>query len=126
MDALIDTQESEGKTGCGKRITDFYFGQVMYKVWRREWQLTPVSLPGESHGQRSLADYSPWGLKESDTTEHAHAHARTRCLRGSQVKMPPQEDTLLGAEKSELMTCICEPAAEGMADVTAPDELCCA
>ena len=87
---------------------------------------TPVSLPGESHGQRSLADYSPWGLKESDTTEHAHAHARTRCLRGSQVKMPPQEDTLLGAEKSELMTCICEPAAEGMADVTAPDELCCA
>ena len=122
----METRDSEGKTGCGKRITDFYFGQVMYKVWRREWQLTPVSLPGESHGQRSLADYSPWGLKESDTTEHAHAHARTRCLRGSQVKMPPQEDTLLGAEKSELMTCICEPAAEGMADVTAPDELCCA
>ena len=122
----METRDSEGKTGCGKRITDFYFGQVMYKVWRREWQLTPVSLPGESHGQRSLADYSPWGRKESDTIEHAHAHARPRCLRGSQVKMPPQEDTLLGAEKSELMTCICEPAAEGMADVTAPDELCCA
>ena len=37
--------------------------------WRRKWQLTPVFLPGESHGQRSLAGYSPWGLKESDTTE---------------------------------------------------------
>ena len=33
--------------------------------WRREWQPTPVFLPGESHGQRSLAGYRPWGLKES-------------------------------------------------------------
>ena len=33
---------------------------------------TPVSLPGKSHGQRSLASYSPWGCKESDMTEHAH------------------------------------------------------
>ena len=37
--------------------------------WRREWQPTPVLLPGESHGQRSLAGYSPWGRKESDRTE---------------------------------------------------------
>ena len=36
--------------------------------WRREWQPTTVFLPGESHGQ-SLAGYSPWGWKESDTTE---------------------------------------------------------
>ena len=48
------------------------------------------------------------GVAESDTTEHVHAHSRTRCLRGSQVKMPRQEDTLLGAEKSELMTYLCE------------------
>ena len=37
--------------------------------WRRAWQPTPVLLPGESHGQRSLAGYSPWGPKETDTTE---------------------------------------------------------
>ena len=37
--------------------------------WRRAWQPTPVFLPGESHGQRSLAGYSPQGRKESDTTE---------------------------------------------------------
>ena len=37
--------------------------------WRRPWQPTPVFLPGESYGQRSLAGYSPWGYKESDTTE---------------------------------------------------------
>ena len=37
--------------------------------WRREWLLTPVSLPGETEGQRSLVGYSPWGRKESDTAE---------------------------------------------------------
>ena len=37
--------------------------------WSRAWQPTPVFLPGDSHGQRSLAGYSPWGCKESDTTE---------------------------------------------------------
>ena len=36
--------------------------------WRRKWQPSPVFLPGESHGQRSLAGYSPWGHKESDAT----------------------------------------------------------
>ena len=36
---------------------------------RRKWQPTPVFLPGEPHGQRSLVGYSPWGCKESDTTE---------------------------------------------------------
>ena len=34
----------------------------------RKWQPTPVFLPGESHGQMSLAGYSPWGGKESDMT----------------------------------------------------------
>jgi len=38
--------------------------------WRRTWQPTPVFLPGESHGQRSLASYSPWSPKKSDMTEH--------------------------------------------------------
>ena len=37
--------------------------------WRRAWQPAPVFLPGESHGQRSLGGYSPWGHTESDTTE---------------------------------------------------------
>ena len=37
--------------------------------WRRKWQPTPVFLPGESHGGRSLVGYSPRGRKESDTTE---------------------------------------------------------
>ena len=36
--------------------------------WRRTWQPTPVFLPGESHGQRSLTGYSPWGRKELYTS----------------------------------------------------------
>ena len=36
---------------------------------KRAWQPTSVILPGESYGQRSLVGYSPWGHKESDTTE---------------------------------------------------------
>ena len=37
--------------------------------WRTEWQPTLVFLPGESHGQKSLVGYSPWGSKESDMTK---------------------------------------------------------
>ena len=37
--------------------------------WRRGWQPTPIFLPGEFHGQRSLVGYSAWGCKESDMTE---------------------------------------------------------
>ena len=40
------------------------------EAWRRrQWQPTPVLLPGKSHGRRSLVCCSPWGRKESDTTE---------------------------------------------------------
>ena len=51
-----------------KRLTPW----VRKIPWRRKWQPTPVLLPGESHGGRSLLGYSPWGHKESDTTEQLH------------------------------------------------------
>ena len=41
---------------------------------RRHWHPTPVLLPGKPHGQRSLVGCSPWGRKESDTTERLHFH----------------------------------------------------
>ena len=40
--------------------------------WRRKWKPTPVLLPGKFHGLRSLVGYSPWGCKESDTSEQLH------------------------------------------------------
>ena len=42
--------------------------------WKRKWKPTPVFLPGKSHGQRSLVGYSPWGRRESDTTEQLNHH----------------------------------------------------
>ena len=72
--------------------------------WRREWQPTPVFLPGESHGQRSLAGYSPWSCRELDTTEateHAHIHVVglcTTCLCGC---VSVQHRLLLEKERSQ-------------------------
>ena len=46
--------------------------------WRRKWEPTPAFLPGESHGQRSLAGYSPRGLKELDMTEDISSSSKAR------------------------------------------------
>ena len=49
------------------------FNPWVWKIpWSRKWQPTPIFLPGKSHGQRTLVGYSPWGCKESDTTEQEH------------------------------------------------------
>ena len=44
--------------------------------WRRKWQPTLVFLSGKVHGQRSLAGYSPWGHKGSDTAEHTSTYIK--------------------------------------------------
>ena len=43
-------------------------------VWIRKWQIIPVSLPGESHGWRSLVGCSPWDRKDVGTTEWLTGH----------------------------------------------------
>ena len=60
---------------------------IVNNPWRRERPPTPVFLPGESHGQKSLAGYSPWGHKESDMPEepsmrvtHTHTHTHTHSI----------------------------------------------
>ena len=68
---LLDHQQFRGR-GSEEYLQ---FGRPRFNPWvgkipgRRKWLLTPVFLPGEFHGQRSLAGYSPWGREESDTTE---------------------------------------------------------
>ena len=57
--------------------------------WRRAWQPTLVFLPGESHGQRSLAGYSPWSRKESDMTEWL-SHRVWKGKGGMKVKVSTQ------------------------------------
>ena len=49
-------------------------------IRRRQWQPTPVLLPGKSHGQRSLVGCSPWGHKESGTTERLYFHFSLSCI----------------------------------------------
>ena len=68
--------------------------------WRRAWKPTPVFLPGESHGQRSLAGYSPWGQKEPGMTEvaqHTRIHSELHSTTDSEQKMacsPPPTQCL--------------------------------
>ena len=64
-----DGKECASQCHC-KRPKRHGFSLWVGKIpWRRAWQPTPVFLPGESYGQRSLVDYCPWGHKESDMTE---------------------------------------------------------
>ena len=53
-----------------KRSKRHRFNPRVGKIpWRKAWQPIPVFLPRESHGQRSLEGYRPWGHQESDTIE---------------------------------------------------------
>ena len=47
-------------------MTDLHYCKA--EIWRRQWQPTPVLLPGKSHGRRSLVGCSPWGREELDMT----------------------------------------------------------
>ena len=85
---------------CRRPGFDPWVGKI---PWRRKWQPTPVFLPGESHGLRSLVNYSPQCCKESDTTEQLHFHShfvrqkqcclfsamQNRCLGAAQGEIYP-------------------------------------
>ena len=66
------TRDKEPECQCSRLEShglDPWVGKI---PWRRKWQPTPVLLAGESHGQRSLAGYSPWGCKELTTRLSTH------------------------------------------------------
>ena len=70
---------SKGKeSACqGRRCKRLGFDPWVGKIpWSRKWQLTPVLLPGKSHGQRSLVGHNPWGHKELDMTAHTRQIAQ--------------------------------------------------
>ena len=82
-----DRRDSGSIPGWGRRLG---FNPWVGKVpWRRAWQPTPVCLPGESHGQKSLVGYSPQGHTESDTPE-ATQHA---CEQSFLFSFTPAQDT---------------------------------
>ena len=66
------TSGKEPSRQC-RRCKRLSFNPWVGKIpWRRVWQPTPVFLPGESHGQRSLLGYSPWSHKEWAMTQKHH------------------------------------------------------
>ena len=73
LETFLIVMTGEGKEAAiGISTFDSWVGKI---PWRREWQPTPVFLPGEFHGQRSLVGYSSSGHKELDTTEQlTHTH----------------------------------------------------
>ena len=56
--------------------------------WRRAWQHILVSLPGESHGQRSLADYSPWNFPGMSTGVDCHFNSWIRKICWRRIRLP--------------------------------------
>ena len=60
-------------------ILCFQLSLPNHPIQRRQWHPTPLLLPGKSHGWRSLVGCSPWGRKESDTTERHHFHFSLSC-----------------------------------------------
>ena len=79
------TSGKEPTCQCRRYKRNLLYTWVRKIPWRRVWQLTPVFLPGESHGWKSLVGYSPWGHTESDMTE-ATWHACT-CFNQSSRKL---------------------------------------
>ena len=60
---------------------------VWKSPWRREWQLASVFLPRKFHEQKSLAGYSSWGHKESDTTKGLSTHTHIMMwVKGNKVR----------------------------------------
>ena len=98
----------ESACQCSRRRRPGFDPWVRKMPWRRKWQLTPVFLPGESQGQRSLADYSPRGHKELEMTEraractHTHTHTHTHTQWAQVFQSPQQVDNNLLTKQRKL------------------------
>ena len=78
--ALWATVHADAKSGT--QLSDYHFqlAENYRERQRRQWQPTPVLLPGKSHGWRSLVGWSPWGHYKSDTTEQLHFDFSLSCI----------------------------------------------
>ena len=75
-----ELQNSQKTITNNKMAISTQLSIITLNIWRRHWHPTPVVLPGKSHGRRSLVGCSPWGHKESDTTERLHFHFSLSCI----------------------------------------------
>ena len=77
--AVSPSRACRGKAATASDPWEIY-SQLGAPMWRRQWQPTPVLLPGKSHGWRSLVGCSPWDCQESDMTERLHFHFSLSCI----------------------------------------------
>ena len=97
---ILDSDSKESTCQCRRPRFDSWLGKT---PWRREWIPTPVFLPGEFHGQRSLAGYSPWGLKELDTQRFRHDLATTT------LKVAAAATAAAAAKSIQSCPTLCDP-----------------
>ena len=71
--------------------------------WRRARQPTPVFLPAKSHGQRSLVGYSPWGSKESESTEQTCTEIESEVSQSCPTLCEPMDCSLPGSSVHEIL-----------------------
>ena len=87
MQLLFNSGGSDGKA------SDYNAGDWEFEPWvgkiprRRQWQPTPVFLPGKSHGQRTLMGCSPWGHRGSHTTKGLSTYASLNVSGASQKSL---------------------------------------
>ena len=106
-DLRATVRAKEPTCQCRRRKRCGFIPWVGNSPWRRAWPPTPVLLPGESHGQRSLAGYSPWGRKESVMIKwlSMHVGAKTRKL---QLKVQGPGTSMVDS----IFTSVCETPAK--------------
>ena len=93
------------KKGNAKECSNYHtIALISHASWRRQWHPTPVLLPGKSHGWRSLVGCSPWGCKESDTTERHPFHFSLSCT-GEENGNPLQYCCLENPRDGSLVGC---------------------
>ena len=94
--------------------------------WRRKWQPTPVSLPGNFHGQRSLEGYSPWGCKESDMTEYTCAREKKKVKEKVTQSCPtlcdPMDYTVHGMLQVRILEWVAFPFSRGSSQPRDPTQ----
>ena len=89
-----------------RHVFDPWVGKM---PWRREWLLTPIFLPGKSHGQRNLVGYGPWGRRESTQLKQLSSSNRSRELRSQWCRQKKKRQLLgllhaISPEKREIST----------------------
>ena len=82
------------------------------EYWRRKWQSTPVFLPGKSHGQRSLAGYSPWGRKELIQLDYS-LKVKMKVTRLCPTLCNPMDYTVNGVLYARILEWVASPFSRG-------------